>query len=430
MNRRGALHFDAFHQGDRIYCCRRFGNGISPGRLRTLGTVCTVYCSPKRESPIIGKTIPEFLCFMSAIIHKDSFAKLFVNDTPLLDLRSPVEFNRGAFPCAINAPLLSDDEREAIGKTYKAKGQKAAIALGQQLVSGVTRAERLANWCDLIGRNPGAVVYCFRGGLRSQTVQTWLHESSVETARVEGGYKALRQFLINSIEQFSSQCELIIVAGKTGTGKTHLINALPNSMDLEGIANHRGSAFGKRKEPQANQINFEDQLAIALLKLPYNGYKKLFLEDESRSIGSVSIPLCLHKKMSDSAIAVIEESMDNRVDTILNDYIISNYLDYKNSDPESAEKLFEDFLLSALQRISRRLGPENYAVAKQEMESAIKQQRSNNDLLYHRLWIERLLSNYYDPMYEYQLNKKNHRIVFRGNKTEFQNWSSHLSSVA
>lgn len=378
----------------------------------------------------MGNQSPESLYFMSTIFHKDSFTKLFVGDTPLLDLRSPVEFTHGAFPCAINAPLLFDEEREAIGKTYKAKGQSAAIALGRELVSGVTRAERLANWCDLIERNPGAVIYCFRGGLRSQTVQTWLQESSVETARVEGGYKALRQFLINSIEQFSSEYKLIILAGKTGTGKTHLINTLPNSIDLEGIANHRGSAFGKLKEPQPNQINFENQLAIALLKLPRRHYKNLFMEDESRSIGSLSIPLCLHNKMADSTIAVIEESMEKRVDTILNDYIISNYLGYKSSNPEFAEKLFEEFLLSALQRISRRLGQENYAIAKQEMENAIKKQRSNDGPHHHRVWIERLLSSYYDPMYEYQLDQKKHRIIFRGNKTEFQNWSSHLSNAA
>ncbi len=369
-----------------------------------------------------------FLRSMPDIIHKDAFANLFVNDTPLLDLRSPVEFKRGAFPCAINAPLLSDNEREQVGKTYKAEGQQAAMELGQQLVSGNTRSERLANWCGLIEHNPATVLYCFRGGLRSQTVQSWLLESGIDVARVEGGYKALRRFLIETIEQFSRRSELIIVAGKTGTGKTHLINKLPNSVDLEGVANHRGSAFGKRKDAQPSQINFEDQLAIALLKLPFQRYKMLFLEDESRSIGSVSIPLCLYDKMSNSPLAVLEESLDQRVDTILNDYIISNYLDYKNNAPETVEELFEEFLLSALQRINRRLGQENYAIVKQDMESAIRQQQDNGDTQQHRIWIARLLRDYYDPMYDYQLNKKNQRIIYRGNSEEFQNWSSHLSS--
>ena len=238
----------------------------------------------------------------------------------------------------------------------------------------------------------------------------------------------MRRFLIDTIDKVSNPDNIIILAGKAGSGKTHLLNKLRYSLDLEGCARHRGSAFGGRVKPQPTPASFENYISIEFLKLPFSIPSKLFLEDESRSIGTVSIPNSLHKAMNEAPLAYIEESLDSRVETILNDYIISNYLDYKNNAPETVEELFEEFLLSALQRINRRLGQENYAIVKQDMESAIRQQQDNGDTQQHRIWIARLLRDYYDPMYDYQLNKKNQRIIYRGNSEEFQNWSSHLSS--
>ncbi|PCJ20857.1 MAG: tRNA 2-selenouridine(34) synthase MnmH [SAR86 cluster bacterium] len=361
-------------------------------------------------------------------IHESAFAEIFLNDTPLMDVRAPLEFNQGAFPCATNIPLLDDDQRATVGSLYKAEGKQAAIDLGNQLVSGQIKESRFKAWNDYLTKNPDALLYCFRGGLRSQTVQQWLLQSSNSIACIEGGYKALRRFLINVIEEHGASSNFMIVAGKTGSGKTHLIHKLNCSIDLEGLANHRGSAFGRRVDSQPSQINFENNLAIALLKLSRvkNGTQRLFLEDESRAIGSLSIPLTFHSSMIESPIAVIEEDIDSRAGIILNDYIVSNYFDFKKSDPENFEALFSDFLLSSLERIQRRLGSENYQKVKALMLEALNASDRNTSLQTHIIWIKSLLQDYYDPMYDYQLGKKMHRIVFRGSKSEFLSWASHI----
>ena len=226
----------------------------------------------------------------------------------MIDVRSPLEFERGAFPNAVNLPLLFDTERHEIGKMFKNAGKDAAINLGNELVCGESKARRLGNWQKFLQENPSAVVYCFRGGIRSQTFQQWLKDMDVPL--VEGGYKALRRYLIDTIETVTASSELMIIGGKTGSAKTHLLNTLNFSIDLEGLANHRGSAFGRRIQGQPSQINFENQLGIALLKLPFENTQQLFLEDESRSIGSLSIPKEFHDKMTASPIAMLEESLE------------------------------------------------------------------------------------------------------------------------
>jgi len=365
---------------------------------------------------------------MPDIISATDIPALFINDIPLLDVRAPVEFSRGAFPHAVNLPLLDDAERDIIGKTYKAAGQQAAIALGHKLVSGDTLAQRLTQWQRFIQHHPNAVLYCFRGGLRSQTVQNWLADHGIHIPRVDGGYKRMRRELLNSLEHDVENTELVIVAGKTGSGKTHLINALTHSIDLEGLANHRGSAFGNRVSNQPSQIDFENALAIDFLKLPQPRSLRLFLEDESRAIGSRSLPQSLYGKMLDAPLALLEVGLEERVDTILNDYIISNYMDFKQSSPEQADQLFADYLLQSLGKIRRRLGGENYSKLLTIMEYALSVTATDIDA--HRDWIRTLLQKYYDPMYDYQLDKKSSRIVFRGSRDELLNWAAHLDKPA
>ncbi|NKB31816.1 MAG: tRNA 2-selenouridine(34) synthase MnmH [Pseudomonadales bacterium] len=351
-----------------------------------------------------------------------AFAELFKQNLPLLDVRAPTEFSRGAFPLARNIPLLDDAERKAVGIRYKEAGQAAAIALGEELVSGDIRDQRLQLWSEFINTNPSAAIYCFRGGLRSTTVQNWLHSEGIKVATVTGGYKELRRFCINTLERISQQQKYIVIGGKTGCAKTHLLQQLSNAIDLEGNANHRGSAFGRRTSEQPNQINFENQLAIDAIKLDYDQANKIFIEDESKAIGSLSVPSTMHLQMSSSPLAIIEEPFDCRVDTILNDYIFSNYHEYKSMAPERYTELFAESLLASLMRIRRRLGEEHFADIKKIMEGALAESNLEQSTELHRSWISKLLKDYYDPMYDYQLGKKSHRIVFRGNKTEFLSW--------
>ena len=209
----------------------------------------------------------------------DNFEVLFSRDTPLIDLRAPTEFNPGAFPNAINLPLMTDDERAKVGTCYKQYGQQAAIKLGHKLVSGECREQRMAQWRSFIEQNPEGYLYCFRGGLRSQTVQQWLADEGLEYPLINGGYKAMRRFLMDSLEALPQSFNFIVIGGRTGTRKTDLILKLPNSIDLEGRANHRGSSFGRRVGGQPTVINFENNLAIDLLKLKTN-YSTLLIEDE------------------------------------------------------------------------------------------------------------------------------------------------------
>jgi len=361
-----------------------------------------------------------------AQIPADRFTELLLNSTPLIDVRAECEYHDGHIPHSVNLPLLNDGERAEVGTCYKRKGQEAAITLGTELVSGDTKKERMSAWIRFIADNPTAVVLCFRGGLRSQTVQKWLAESGLQRPLINGGYKALRRHLLRTTIRVASEKKIIIVAGKTGTGKTHLINNLTRSVDLEGLANHRGSAFGRRVSAQPAQSVFENLLALDLLRQEREGGATLFLEDESRAIGSISLPLELHRAMSVAPIVRVEESLDFRVETILNDYIVSNLTDFRLLDPVQGDFLFSESLLASLDRIKKRLGGERHSALRDIMSAALT---SNNDHDQHRAWIRGLLVDYYDPMYEYQMTKKARRVVFKGDSDTFLEWASEFDQL-
>jgi len=361
-----------------------------------------------------------------AQIPADRFTELLLNSTPLIDVRAECEYHDGHIPHSVNLPLLNDGERAEVGTCYKRKGQEAAITLGTELVSGDTKKERMTAWVRFIADNPTAVILCFRGGLRSQTVQKWLAESGLQRPLISGGYKALRRHLLSTTIRVASEKKIIIVAGKTGTGKTHLINNLTRSVDLEGLANHRGSAFGRRVSAQPAQSVFENLLALDLLRQEREGGATLFLEDESRAIGSISLPLELHRAMSVAPIVRVEESLDFRVETILNDYIVSNLTDFRLLDPVQGDFLFSESLLASLDRIKKRLGGERHSALRDIMSAALT---SNNDHDQHRAWIRGLLVDYYDPMYEYQMTKKARRVVFKGDSDTFLEWASEFDQL-
>ena len=155
-------------------------------------------------------------------------------------------------------------------------------------------------------------------------------------------------------------------------------------------------------------------------------YSRLILEDESHAIGSLSLPVDLFASMRQSPVAVIEESLSYRVDTVLHEYVEVNFNDYLQDNPGTAESQFSEYLLGSLQRIQRRLGAELYNVIRQQMERALQEHFQLNRLAAHTSWIEMLLRDYYDPMYEYQLEKKLNRLVFRGNSQEFVDWAGRL----
>ncbi|MCP4233635.1 MAG: tRNA 2-selenouridine(34) synthase MnmH, partial [Aestuariibacter sp.] len=198
----------------------------------------------------------------------DDYSNIFLNDIPLLDVRAPVEFCNGAFPKAVNAPLLDDEQREQIGIRYKDAGQEEAIRLGLKLATAEIRQQRLESWLKFCRSNQQGYLYCFRGGLRSRTTQQWMHEHGIDYPLIKGGYKAMRRFLLDELEHSAAQVPLVIVSGLTGCGKTRVLKQISRHIDFEGIANHRGSAFGRdSRDLQPGVIDWENQVSIEFLKL-------------------------------------------------------------------------------------------------------------------------------------------------------------------
>ena len=348
----------------------------------------------------------------------DNLRSLFVGDVPLLDVRAPVEFAEGAFPAAENHPLIDDEQRQRIGIEYKEAGQEQAIALGGELVSGSVKTERIARWTEFLQRHPDAVLYCFRGGKRSEISQRWLlEETGICCPRVRGGYKAMRRFLLDQLEQNSRQCRPIVIGGRTGVGKTRLLERCAARIDLEALANHRGSAFGQHVQPQPAQVNFENALAIALLKLVDAGNPFFVVEDESRNIGSRHVPPAFFARIETAPLVLLEASEEERVDITLQEYVHDALTEFRaDYGKGDAFKRWSDYLIGSVDRIRRRLGGDRHAQVRTMLDAAIERHAVSGDTEGHRSWIAFLLREYYDGMYEYQLARKAERVIFRGER--------------
>jgi len=350
----------------------------------------------------------------------DNYQNLFLNDIHLLDVRAPLEFAQGAFPCSANYPLMSDEDRHLIGLRYKECGQDEAIKLGYERVSGDVKLTRTNHWKQFINQHPQGALYCFRGGLRSRISQQWIYETTgIIYPRIKGGYKALRRYLLTELENALNTVQFTILSGRTGSGKTLLLNKIKNMIDLEGIYHHRGSAFGNHVTPQPRQIDIENSLSIALLKQRHLENDKLVLEDESANIGSRRLPEHLIQVMKVAPLVILETSLDERVENIFDEYINLSLQEYQNNiGVELGFTHWSNNLSIAFDKIKRRLGGQRYTELKSLYNKAISSHINQNNPLQHKLWIRSLLKDYYDPMYDYQLAKKNDRLIFRGNQNE------------
>ncbi|MGE7992954.1 tRNA 2-selenouridine(34) synthase MnmH [Pseudomonas sp. NPDC089554] len=351
------------------------------------------------------------------------YRQLFLDDVPMMDMRAPIEFGKGAFPGVVNLPLMSDQERQKVGTCFKQQGQAAAIELGHQLVSGAVKQQRLEAWAAFAKAHPEGYLYCFRGGLRSQIVQGWLKEAGITYPRVKGGYKAMRTFLLETTQQAVAQCDFVLVGGLTGTGKTDVLQQLDNVLDLEGHANHRGSSFGKRATAQPAQIDFENRLAIDVLKQRARGTKQFVLEDEGRIVGSCSVPLELYQGMQQYPMVWLEDSFEGRVERILRDYVVDLSAEFVAlHGEEDGRRLFAERLLQSMANIHKRLGGERFQRLSELLRQALDEQLRSGAVELHRGWIEGLLNEYYDPMYAYQREAKAGRIEFAGDAREVREY--------
>lgn len=346
----------------------------------------------------------------------NNFHRLVIENVSLIDVRAPVEFAAGAFPTAVNIPLLNDEERRQVGIYYKKQGQAAAVKLGHRLVCGAIKDERIAAWKHFVETHPDALIYCFRGGLRSQLSQEWAEQAvGRDIPRLEGGYKAFRTYLMEQLDPQLISSTPIIVGGRTGSGKTLLIREFENIVDLEAIANHRGSSFGRRISEQPTQIDFENRLAWALIRHREAGHRHMILEDEGRHIGRCYLPRPLSSCFEQASVVCLKIPLDERIQITFDEYVTAAQAAYAGAFGEAGLFQWLEDMQGSLQRIRKRLGGERFKRAGQAMQSAYDHQRETGDPSVHKQWVELLLCEYYDPMYDYQLKKKQQDIVFTGN---------------
>ncbi|KQP37031.1 tRNA 2-selenouridine(34) synthase MnmH [Pseudorhodoferax sp. Leaf274] len=240
----------------------------------------------------------------------------------LIDARTPAEFAIDHIPGAVNYPVLDNEERRIVGTLYKQVGAFEARRVGGAMVAAnLARhlqgplADRPAHWKPL--------VYCWRGGLRSGSMTSWLRLVGWDAQQLAGGYKGWRRHVIDTIAQQAPHLALVVVCGATGTAKTRLLHALAaqgqQTLDLEGLARHKGSLLGALPDqPQPSQTAFETAIATVLEGL--DPRRPLYVEGEGRRIGRLTVPLALVERMRDSPCIELNASTAARVEFLLRDY--------------------------------------------------------------------------------------------------------------
>lgn len=301
----------------------------------------------------------------------------------LFDTRSEKEFEKACIPGAVSLPLLNNEHRHIIGTIYKEKGREAAVLKGFELV-GPLFHEKLKTVRDLAG-DKEVFLYCWRGGMRSNIMAWLVRMMGMKVTLLENGYKSYRNWVLN---QFQQPYKILILGGMTGSGKTEVLQKLnaiqEQTIDLEHLACHKGSAFGLLGMPeQPRQEYFENLLAEQLSSV--NANEILWLENESRNIGQITIPELLFAQMRIAKVVEMEVSTEERSERILREYgIFSIHL-----------------LEEQTRRIEKRLGG-------QHMKRAIEF-LMENDL--HQ-WLEIIL-DYYDKTYTYSNSKRENNTFIK-----------------
>lgn len=260
---------------------------------------------------------------------------------PCFDVRTPSEYSAGHIPGAVNLPLFTDHERAVVGTLYKRSGRDRAVLTGLEIVG--PKMKYIVETIKKRSRGKKALIHCWRGGMRSNSVAYISDLAGIETFVLEKGYKAYRTWCIN---QFGKDRTLLILSGKTGSGKTEILHHLRSAgeqvIDLEGIAHHKGSAFGALGETkQPTQEQFENNLGMLLSK--FDSAKRIWIEDESLQIGRCVVPENFWPKMRTAPVMLINSPFERRAD-----YLFKTYGSFTPFQ-----------LCRSINRIEKKLGSEN-----------------------------------------------------------------------
>lgn len=319
------------------------------------------------------------------MVQTTELEKFLHKSSPLLDVRSPEEFAKGHIPGSQSFALFNNKEREMIGIAYKKQSRQEAITLGLLLVE--------SNFNDLLARVSSLLTFegkilCWRGGMRSGFAGRLLELLGYSIITLRGGYKAYRCWILQKLNHLSFPF-LHVLGGLTGSGKTAILQALKNMgeqiIDLESLANHRGGAFGGiGLNLQPTQEQFENEIVMTIEQLDWS--KPIWIEDESRLIGSCHLPSLLYQNMIQAPLFYIQRSITERLATLLFQY----------------GWIPKQQLLNAVSRIAKRLGSQLTKEIQQLIEQEQKEQA-----------FEKLLI-YYDKTYRHQISKRQIKYCFEG----------------
>jgi len=302
-------------------------------------------------------------------------------EIPVVDVRSPAEYAHAHIPGAYSLPIFSNEERAEVGTSYKKEGREKAILLGLKLVGPklawfVEEAHKLL-------KNNKIIVHCWRGGMRSSSMAWLFSTAGIETYTLTGGYKTYRRHVK---ECFAKPANLVVLGGMTGSGKTEILKEITNLnqqvVDLEGLANHKGSAFGALgQKEQCSTEQFENNLFEEWKKLDLE--KPIWIEDESKTIGKIGVPEEIYFQMRKSNVVNIKVPVDERIKWLVSEY----------------GTFAEEELRKSIVRIQKRLGGNNTKYALEAIENKQLDEAARVVLLY------------YDKAYQYGLSQRNGQSI-------------------
>lgn len=320
------------------------------------------------------------------------------NPGVILDVRSPGEYTQGHIPGAINLPLFNDSERASVGTTYKTKGHEEAVELGLKF-AGPKLSEFVQHAKKFVGTGV-AKVHCWRGGMRSSSMAWLLRTAGLKAVTLNGGYKSFRKWVLDI---FSETRSINIIGGLTGSGKSSILQIMKESgeqiLDLEYLAKHRGSSFGMIGMPRQPTVEqFENELAMQWAS--FDSKYPIWIEDESRRIGTCTIPHHLFNQMMTAPMFLIERPFLERVQHLIDVYGCAP----------------KDELILATQRISKRIGGERTQEVIQYLEEGLLEKA-----------VEVILK-YYDATYQYGITRRHQPIFYlQGESLSNLEWVKKIS---